>query len=487
MPKTANLAPIDQFPKQAIVESVQEQPGPEESQGANAPLSAIITFGMASVADQITPWGRAPKIRDQQLRDFWPTEPYLAGAISTVCMRNCAFDWEVKCTASKSVEKAVTDMLNNAIAGGEIGWVPFMSALSQDLYTTDNGGFIELIRDPSMDANSKFKGPMAPVIGIAHLDSGQCTRTGNAEYPVWYRDRNNNEHKLAWYQVIPFSDFPSSIERMNGIGYCAITRTLRLAQIMRSIALYKDEKISGRNFKAIHLVSGVSRTEIDQAKRRTTEDADNRGNTRYLEHVILASLDPEKPVSVATIDLASLPDGFDMDQEMQWYIAGLALGFGVDYQEFAPLPGGNIGSSSQSMILQRKTSGKGPATVMRRITEAFRNYGVIPRIADFSFNDKDEQEALERQEVRTKALEESAIAVNAGILSPAAARADLVARGIYTEETVQNIPENFGIKPDPNSKYVERGGNTIAEDAGRQNASKSNPTIGDRLRKILSR
>ena len=202
---------------------------------------------------------------------------------------------------------------------------------------------------------------------------------------------------------------------------------------------------------------------------------------------ILASLDPEKPVSTATLDLASLPDGFDYDQEMKWYISSLALGFGVDYQEFAPLPGGNIGSSQQSMILHRKGSGKGPAVLMRMLSEAFRNYGVLPKGCEMRFNDKDEQEELERQTVRTKAMEEYAISIRNYILTPEAARRDLVARGIYDEKTIAGIPEDYGIKQmDKNQNknpIGQTGGNTMVEDVKRNETGAQNETGGDRLRK----
>lgn len=480
MANTPKLAPENQFPEQAISESVQVQPDPNNTSG-----NVFLTFALASAADLISPWGTLPKRRDQQLREFWPTESYLAGAVTNVCFRNSAYDWEIKGT-SDVVIKAVTGMLNNAIAGDKIGWTDFIKRISQDLYCQDNGAFIEIIRDPSVDATSKFKGAMAPVIGIAHLDAGQCVRTGNPTTPVLYTDADEKVHKLQWYQVISFSDMPSPIEKMHGIGVCAVSRALRLAQIMRSIAIFKDEKISGRHFKSIHLVSGVSQTELTDAKKRGREEADNRGQLRYIDPVILASLDPEKPVSTATIDLASLPDGFDLDQEMQWYISGLALDFGVDYQEFAPLPGGNIGSGSQSLMLHKKSSGKGPRVFMDTITEAFENSGVLPRGSEMVFKDKNKEEEFEAQEIRTMALEEAAIAVNSRILSPQAAAEDLVRRGIYTKEQISGLDEFWKLaqtQPPPGQPVGSRGGNTIAENAGRQNTGKPNLRAGDRLRK----
>ena len=471
-------APEDQFPAQAIQSSVQVHPKADES----APSGMTFTWNIASVADAISPWGRSVYLRDRQLRDFWPTEPYLAGAVTNVAFRNAAYDWEIR-GPSTAVETAITDMLKSAIsAGGEFGWTPFAKCGSEDLTTADNGWFTELIRDPTMNAGSPFKEERAPVIGIAHLDSNQCVRTGDPFYPVIYTDRNGKRHKLAWYQVILFSDFPSTIQSMNGVGYSAVTRALRLAQIMRSIFLFKDEKVSGRHFKQMHIVSGVSRVDIADAKKRGQEEADNRGNIRWIEPVILASLDPEKPVSVATIDLANLPDGFDFDQEMKWYISGLALDFGVDYQEFAPLPGGGIGSANQSMILHRKSSGKGPAMFMK-IAEAFKNYGVFPRGYEMVFEDRDEEKELEKQTLRKLFQEEMALAVRNGIIDPATARKIGVARGLYSERDLASVPLDFAIPTENAGNVGQIGGNTMAEDAGRTDVGTPNQTAGERLRK----
>lgn len=476
------LTPDSQFPEAALRRTVQEFPS-----SSTDVTPGVWTWNIASAADAIAPWGRAVALRDRQLRDFWPTETYLAGALANIAFRNSVFQWEIK--GPERVAQAVTDILTSAIAGDTFGWVQFMQKYSQDLYAQDNGAFIELIRDEGLDANSRFRGPLAPVLGIAHLDSNQCMRTGDPVTPVLYTDRKGVRHKLQWYQVIAFSDYPSAIERMNGVGYCGVTRVLRMAQIARSISLYTDEKISGRQYKQIHFVSGVNRMEIQDELKRGQEEANNSGMIRFLLPAIVAGLDPERPVSTASIDLASLPDGFNLDEQMKWYISSLALGFGVDYQEFAPLPGGNIGSSQQSMILHRKGSGKGPAVLMRTLAEGFRNYGVLPRGCEMRFNDKDEQEELEREQVRKGALEEYSMAIRNFILTPGAARKDLVRRGIYEEATIEGIPDEYGIKEmDPTQQkdpLGQIGGNTLAEDVDRNETGKPRETVGDRLRKAF--
>ena len=125
MPNTPRLSPENQFPEPAIAESVQVQPKPDSGLQWNGTIADYLTISLASAADLITPWGRSVAIRDKQLREFWPTESYLAGALVNVSLRNIAFDWEIQ-GASDAVIEIVTDYLRAAIAGGEFGWVSFM-------------------------------------------------------------------------------------------------------------------------------------------------------------------------------------------------------------------------------------------------------------------------------------------------------------------------------------------------------------------------
>ena len=490
MANKSQLIPDGQFPQEALKRSVQEFPNANE--GLSGDL--VFTWNLATSADTIPAWGISPQNRDRELRNFFQTETFLSSALLNVALRNATYQWEIQ-GPSDRVENAVSDTLNSAIAGPNFGWFPYIMMGSQDISNQDNGWFTELIRDPGIDGASKFKNEKAPVLGIAHLDSNQCMRTGDPTTPVLYTDRRGKRHKLAWYQVISFADMPSPIERMNGIGFCAVSRILRAAQIMRSIAVYKDEKISGRQYKQIHFVSGINRQEIKDEMKRGQEEANNSGFVRFILPSIIAGLDPEKPVSTATIDLASLPDGFDFDVEMRWYISGLALAFGVDYQEFAPLPSSNIGSSAQSEILSQKAWGKWPAAFTKAIPEMFRNFGVLPRNCKMVFNDRNEAEELERQTIRTKAMEELAIAVNSHVLSPEAAARSLVARGIYKESDIAGL-EDFWKKAaeqltNPKQPVGSRGGNTIVEDAKRQDYRKTqlngwgSPAQNDRERRWL--
>lgn len=398
------------FPERAIQETVQAFP--KVDQNLFFPSHNAFTFYMASVAERLTPWGKNVAKRDRELRQFWPSENMLASAIATVCQRNAAFNWVIE--GSPRLKEAIEFVLHNAISGETRGWVPFTLSVSQDLYSQDNGAFIEIIRDGD--------GPTAPVIGIAHLDAGACVRTGDPYVPVLYTDRENKVHKMDWYKIITLSDFPSSIQTMNGVGFSAVTRVLRGAEMMSDLAQYKHEKISGRFARAIHVIGGVSRAEIKDIQKEENEVADSAGQTHFIMPMLITSLDPTASVSHVEIPLASLPDGFDFDDELKWYITQLALGFGTDYQDFAPLPGGNLGTSTQSEVLHRKSRGKGPALFMSTIQNAFKWFGVLPRGVNFKYAEQDLDFEIDQANIREIRARERAIRIRSGEITPEIAR-----------------------------------------------------------------
>lgn len=418
--------PTAELPNETINRSVIEFPRAEQSVAGGG----AFTLYIASVADSILPWGQNVYIRDRALREFWPTESVLAGALFGVAASHAAFSWRLK--GPKSTVHAVQTMLHSANFGK--GWMNYITKISLDLLTQDNGAFTEIIRT----ANS----PSAPVLGIAHLDSAQCIRTGNPHFPVIYRDSQTGQlHKLAWYQVFSLEEMPSPIEKMYDIQYCAVTRILRAAQILRDIAIYKGEKVSGRFQRAIHIVGGPAKQEIKDAMKLDENEADNKGMIRFLMPTIIASLDPTKPVSHVEIPLASLPDGFDLDKEMKWYIAQVALGLGLDYQDLAPLPSGGLGSSNQSEMLHLKSRGKGPALFMKLIETKFNYCGVIPKNVQMAYEQEDFKTLMDQAELGIKRANRRARMIQSGEITPTVSRQIAVEEGDLDEQYLQMMGE----------------------------------------------
>lgn len=395
--------------------TVQYIPHPEEANFG----TLMITF--ANTASEIEPWGANWRKRDQQLRTFYKKEPFLKSTVFNIATTRASLTWELD-GPPKTVSK-IHNVLNNSDFGK--GWTSLMMKVATDVLVSDNGAFIEIIRS----TNSKN----APVVGLAHLSSENCTRTGNPMYPVIYTNANGKIFKLPYWRVITFEEFPSPEELQHDRQICFVSRVLEGARVIRDIQTYKEEKVSGRFAKAIHLVGGVAKHEIDNAQNAANIDADNAGLTRYIQPILLAALDPTARVSHEKIELASLPDHFDEDETMKWYITLLALASGGDFQDFAPLPGGNLGTASQSDTLHRKSRVKGIRLWMKLVEHKLQHNNIIPSSVSFKYTQEDaaaEQEKVElshrRAQLRKLQIDSGEIdseiarriAVDAGDLKP---------------------------------------------------------------------
>lgn len=389
---------------------------------------------LATIADDIPQWGVTPIVRDRKLRDFWVTEPLLASAVYGVTIRNASFAWEVVGSDPakpnpKNTITRVSEILKRSNRGK--GWQDLMLKTCTDLYTTDNGAFWQLIR--------KRPRPDSPVINIAHLDSAQCLRTGDPQYPVIYTDRKGTEHVLRWFEVATIEEFPSPVEEMYGMQVCAVSRCLRAAQILRDIAVYKHEKVSGAWTRSLHFVSNVTQSAIENAVGLAEEQNLNRGLYRYSQPVVVAGLDPKNTISHVQVDLATLPDSFDEETTFKWYIAQLALAFGVDYQEFAPLMSGNLGSSQQAEILHLKTRGKGPALIMTMLENVLNDHGILPANVTFRFKEQDIRSEREKAETKFARAKQRSMMLRSGEIDEDAARRLAVEDGDIPEWMANEI------------------------------------------------
>jgi hypothetical protein len=411
------------LPEEVAARSVVRQP-PAAPAGSPPQLETSLLYFVAQGADEITPWGQAPKLRDRQLRDFIPTESLFSSALGIVCARNAAFSWHLE--GPKRVTQQVQEALEVANFGK--GWQDLMLTVSADLYTQDHGAFIEVVREGD--------GPEAPLIALNHLDAERCYHTGRPEAPVIYEDSESVYHRLPWWSVITLTEMPSPEERYPGLQWCALSRMMLAAQVTRNIALYQREKTGGRNTKSIHLVSGMTTTEIQDAVEKVRTAADASGLLRWMTPVIAGSVNPKAKVDVKTLELASLPEGWDEDKVYKWYINQIAMAFLTDYQEFAPLPGGGLGSSAQSQVLHLKSRGKGSGLFMKLIAQRL-NFTVLPAAVHFEFEEQDlEAEAAEASVKKTRA-ETRQIQVDAGELTPEAARQEAFDAGDISEEVFE--------------------------------------------------
>ena len=385
-------------------------------------MPSSLTLYMSGVADLFPIWGTQPRTRDAMLRAFWPTEPLLASAIWTIVSKYASYRWILQGPARTS--KIYQNILQGADFGR--GWQSLMTKVLIDLLTQDNGSFIEIVR---MADN-----PTSPAIALNHLDAGQCIRTQSWDEPVIYWDIRGRKHLMKWYQVIPLAEMSAPVDRAYGAQYCAVTRMLRAAQVMKSYSVYKNEKISGKFQKAIHLVSGVQRKVIEDAIKAANQVGETAGTERYMQPLVIASLDPNATVSSTTLELASMPDGFDEEKELKNYITTCAMAFAADYSDFAPLPGGGLGSATQAKTMHMKSRGKGAQVFMNLIQHALNYHGVLPDTVTFSYDEQDLPAEMDNVQLRMLRAQERQIRIMSGEITKDVARQMALMVGDLTDD-----------------------------------------------------
>lgn len=371
---------------------------------------ANLVISVASAADTITAWGLNQRVRDLELRAFFPTEPMFLSALFTVISQYVTFRWSLKGPPRMA---GISQRMLNTVQQGQ-GWEALVTPFLIDLSTQDNGAFMEIVR-----TDDDYR---APCVTLNHLDSYRCVRTGDYKQPVIYVDLKGNWHKLRWYQVIHMTDFPSPIEEAKGVGYCALTRILRAAQTIRDIGVVKQEKAGGRFTRQIHLVSGVARSVIEDVQKQKQFEADQAGLFRFIQPLIVTTLDPTARVTKETIDMASVPEDWDDEKSVQAYILAMSMAFGTDYQNLAPLPGGGLGSASISKVLNMKARGKGPGLFMNKMARVFNFMGILPDTVTFEFGEQDIAQQMEKTELRKARALEREIRIRSGEITTEVAR-----------------------------------------------------------------
>lgn len=449
--------------------SVVQTPTYEE--GAYGGL--FLTLG--SIADDTPQWGADVQALDWYLRALWPSEPILASAIYTVVTRNAAFNYRL--TGSPRSVDQCQEMFHRANNGK--GWLDFIVKWATDYLTQNNGAHVELVR--------LTDSPTSPVIGFNHLDSCRCRRTGVPDWPIVYTDRLGIDHKLKSYQVYSVADMPSPIETMNGVGMCAVTRLIRECKRIKDIAIREREHVQAADPNVIYLLGNVARLEMDKALKEHKAAQNERGFVRYIKPLILPTLDPKAAASMAKLELSSLRENYSKEEDMKWYIVLLAMALGCDYQDFAPLPGGGLGTSNQSQTLHQKSRGKGSAMFQKTIEHMINFSGMLPRNVEYSYDEQDVQADLEQAQLELTEAQTIQIYISSGVLTVPAARQILLDRG-YTSEQVHKMLGQQDKTPEVTVGDAEPAPGATTDDNQKAKATPiENPGFAPELRMKLER
>lgn len=330
--------------------------------------------------------------RDFVLRSTVHREAMWADAVYKAITKTAALGWTIEDTEDSKVRtKRGQDIFMTALAGMHRGWVPFISMHLRDYLLTDNGAFVEIIRSSSA-AGSR-------ILGIGHLDSARCTRTGDPDIPVLYRDRLGKWHEMRWWQVMTFADQPDPSETWNGVGFCAGSRAFLTISKLAAIEQYVYEKVSGDGATEISLVKGLSPSSLESAII-TADGEQKRKGAVYYKGKIVVPIMGDAPLENVNIQLKNVPDGFDAKQERDNAYIIYANALGIPVQDIQPLSGQGLGTGTQTIILAEDAEGQGLAAWRSDWVHKQNEY-ILPESTTFSWSNRhDVRDQKAKAEVR---------------------------------------------------------------------------------------
>jgi hypothetical protein len=342
--------------------------------------------------------------RDVILRNTILYESYWAGAVGIAINKVASQSFDVK----GDVPRRVVDAQELLVEWGGESYVSGMSKLMADFFTTDNGAFVEIVRQSSA-AGSK-------IIGLLHLDSLRCQRTGDPDIPILFRDLKGGLHELRDYQVMEFTDMPDPGYSWLGVGHCAAERAYDQIYKVAGMSRTLNEKITGAGAHQLAFLQGIGSKQMAEVINTAQSEAASKGLLYYLG-TILTAIQGDLPVDIKTLQLRGLPENFDPKMTLDTALLAYANALGLVLTDLQPLSGQGLGTGTQSVVLEEKAQGRTIAAFRKMFTHKV-NQWIMPDKTTFAFKERDLRDeesqakvASAREQVRASMIASGEITV----------------------------------------------------------------------------
>lgn len=431
-----------------------------------APMSDVLGGGgvfwltLGQQLEQEPKWNALyPNWRDRYLKDFSRSESMIASAVFSMKTRIGTLNYDVN--GPPRAKKFAQELLNKPGLGDNLSII--VQKLSDDLDSADNGAFLELWKAGSPD-KAPPKG--APCLGFAHLDSRLCWRSFDPDFPVWYTNPVNGLiRKLHKDRVVYVADNPQPIELARGIGFCSVSRALRMVRVFRNMQIFVDEKVSGRFTRALGAISGVSAGQVKKALENHQDEADNKGYVVYndIPFLIDPSTEGKNDIKILLQDLASVPDGFSFRDDADLYAYILAFCFGVDAREFWPATQSGA-TKADATVQNMKARGRGIGNRIQTVEFMLRQ--ALPEVVEFEYDFSDDDQDEMQARIQGMRLNNLSTLQRTGSLNSLEVRAIAIAEGIIDGKLL----EDLNLPVDSDSALAQEGAADTALEANTDNS-----------------
>jgi len=360
-----------------------------------AAVGPSVMWYLIKTGDLVPPWWS--RLRDRELHRLVKESNHLSGIayLATTKLVNIPLSFEARdptITTHVDTAESYTQQITLASQYGQT----IREALKRfcyDYLIYDNGGFMEIMGDG--DPAGPIKGmPLA----LRHLDSMDCTRTGNPEYPVVYRDdRTGKRYKFHYARVIYMAQQPSGLQKMHGVGFGAASRSIMLAQVLNDQLTYKLEQMGSRPAEKLVVGRNVDTEELYASYLMAEEIADNLGLKRYGKNIFIGGED----IDVVAKNLHEFTV-FDEETGTNMAMYAMFYGWGLDIRDGWPIGG----SKGGEQIANMKARGRLPADFTTDLKLQFDLKVCSPwlkTVMDFQDDEEDQQRAI-IQDIRSRRI-----------------------------------------------------------------------------------
>jgi hypothetical protein len=315
-----------------VTHSVQQFLADEQNQWYT-PDSGIGILPLLVKAGELIPpyWSRA---RDLALSQYALKVDHISSAFSmfisktaTIPLRVIPRDMSIKAHGKQADD--LTANLNEMSNWGK-GWVQsFAPQMIYSFITQDNGMTAEIIGDGKADKERRG------FYGVRFLDPSLVQRTSNPEYPIIFWDiglgGTGQRFKMHHTRVMTATSLPQTYTRLNGLGFCAMSRLINTAQHLLDISTMEQEELGSRPKRRLIIgKQGITTQEIVNAFYQADTQMDNQNLSRYSKSVVIAptvKATSNNAIELEVLDLALALKGEDKERSITlgMFLIALAL------------------------------------------------------------------------------------------------------------------------------------------------------------------
>jgi hypothetical protein len=197
-------------------------------------------------------------------------------------------------------------------------------------------------------------------------------------------------HLMHMSTVKRMVDMPDSYEAAYEYGECALSRCI--APVWRDILMnrYVEQTLDDNPPPGIMIFKNISEKNLQEAFAKLDRDRSTDFGSKWGNVIRLYGLMADSTPEIVSVPYSTTPDKFDYVAYKELNVKEIALGLGVDIQDLWELTGNNMGTATQSEVLERKSKGQLLGTLYKSIERLLNQ--ALPVELEFSFAYRDPEE-----------------------------------------------------------------------------------------------